>query len=188
MAVVTMGLADTALVEFVKKYMVKYSNTASTWSPVLHGTTNTIINYLIVFELFRFYRLRQRAHGGSDRSAEDALYSYALDPTPNVMEVRVCSSELIQFYGPEPEHIYISLSPSSYGFMRSGFFFKDLSLNGSSYLLDFCLQEFIANSDQTTAVTNVLPSPVVARYLRLYPTACNAYCSLRFDVIGCEAK
>eukprot|EP00105_Crassostrea_gigas_P006901 XP_011420973.1 PREDICTED: discoidin, CUB and LCCL domain-containing protein 2 [Crassostrea gigas] len=86
MAVVTMGLADTALVEFVKKYMVKYSNTASTWSPVLHGTTN----------------------------------------------------------------------------------------------------EFIANSDQTTAVTNVLPSPVVARYLRLYPTACNAYCSLRFDVIGCE--
>lgn len=40
MAVVTMGLADTALVEFVKKYMVKYSNTASTWSPVLHGTTN----------------------------------------------------------------------------------------------------------------------------------------------------
>lgn len=50
----------------------------------------------------------------------------------------------------------------------------------------FCLQEFIANSDQTTAVTNVLPSPVVARYLRLYPTACNAYCSLRFDAIGCE--
>lgn len=40
MAVVTMGLADTALVEFVKKYMVKYSNTASTWSTVSHGTTN----------------------------------------------------------------------------------------------------------------------------------------------------
>lgn len=50
------------------------------------------------------------------------------------------------------------------------------------------LQEFEANSDTTTPVTNTLPSPVVARYLRLYPTEYYAYRSLRFDVIGCKGN
>ncbi|XP_062604161.1 uncharacterized protein LOC134265981 [Saccostrea cucullata] len=27
-----------------------------------------------------------------------------------------------------------------------------------------------------------------ARFLRLYPTSCNKYCSLRFEVVGCEVK
>lgn len=49
-------------------------------------------------------------------------------------------------------------------------------------------QEFIANSDTTTPVTNILPSPVVVRYIRLYPTEHNMFRSLRFDVIGCEAN
>ncbi|XP_062619734.1 uncharacterized protein LOC134281276, partial [Saccostrea cucullata] len=46
--------------------------------------------------------------------------------------------------------------------------------------------EFHANSDSTTLVRNDLPFPVNARYLRLYPTDCHDYCSLRFDVLGCE--
>lgn len=49
-------------------------------------------------------------------------------------------------------------------------------------------QEFIANSDTATPVTNILPSPVVARYIRLYPTEHYRFRSLRFDVIGCEAN
>nr|XP_034324818.1 EGF-like repeat and discoidin I-like domain-containing protein 3 [Crassostrea gigas] len=48
--------------------------------------------------------------------------------------------------------------------------------------------EFEANSDRTTPVTNTLPSPIVARYLRLYPTEHHDYRSLRFDVIGCEGN
>uniref|UniRef100_A0A8W8HL61 F5/8 type C domain-containing protein n=1 Tax=Magallana gigas TaxID=29159 RepID=A0A8W8HL61_MAGGI len=48
--------------------------------------------------------------------------------------------------------------------------------------------EFEANSDRTTPVTNTLPSPIVARYLRLYPTEYYSYRSLRFDVIGCEGN
>ncbi|XP_065944395.1 uncharacterized protein [Magallana gigas] len=47
--------------------------------------------------------------------------------------------------------------------------------------------EFEANSDRTTPVTNTLPSPIVARYLRLYPTEHHRYRSLRFDVIGFAA-
>lgn len=49
-------------------------------------------------------------------------------------------------------------------------------------------QEFIANSDTTTPVTTILPSPVVARYIRLYPTEHYRYRSLRFDAIGCEGN
>nr|XP_034322886.1 discoidin, CUB and LCCL domain-containing protein 1-like [Crassostrea gigas] len=48
--------------------------------------------------------------------------------------------------------------------------------------------EFIANSDSTTGVTNTLPTPIVARYIRVYPTECTRACCLRFDVIGCEAS
>ncbi|XP_052701549.1 uncharacterized protein LOC128178433 [Crassostrea angulata] len=88
MAVVTKGLNFSNLIEYVKKYRVKYSNTGSTWNTVQIGTTN----------------------------------------------------------------------------------------------------EFIANSDTTTPVTNILPSPVVARYIRLYPTEHYMFRSLRFDVIGCEAN
>lgn len=40
MAVVTMGLADTKYVEYVKKYVVRYSDTASIGSTVIHGATN----------------------------------------------------------------------------------------------------------------------------------------------------
>ncbi|XP_056020437.1 uncharacterized protein LOC130054498 [Ostrea edulis] len=84
--VVTKGLGETSLLEWVKKYQVKYSDTASTWTTVIHGASN----------------------------------------------------------------------------------------------------EFTANSDPSTPVTNVFPVEVSARYLRLYPTDCNQYCSLRFDAIGCE--
>lgn len=50
------------------------------------------------------------------------------------------------------------------------------------------LQEFAENSDITTPVTNTLPTPIVARYLRLYPMDHQGYRSLRFDVIGCEGN
>lgn len=46
-------------------------------------------------------------------------------------------------------------------------------------------QEFSANSDLGVLVTNHLPSPIVARYVRLYPSSGGR---LRFDVIGCEGK
>uniref|UniRef100_A0A8W8HLS1 F5/8 type C domain-containing protein n=1 Tax=Magallana gigas TaxID=29159 RepID=A0A8W8HLS1_MAGGI len=48
--------------------------------------------------------------------------------------------------------------------------------------------EFTANSDPTTPVINNLPDPIVARYIRLYPTECSDYCILRFDFIGCGAS
>lgn len=42
-----MGLVDIVLVEFVKKYMVKYSNIVLIWSLVLYG----IINVSFCFKL-----------------------------------------------------------------------------------------------------------------------------------------
>lgn len=50
------------------------------------------------------------------------------------------------------------------------------------------LQEFEANSDTTTPVTNTLPLPIVVQYLRLYLTEHHDYRSLRLDVIGCEGN
>ncbi|XP_061171992.1 neuropilin-1a-like [Saccostrea echinata] len=46
--------------------------------------------------------------------------------------------------------------------------------------------EFNANTDSTSLVRNNLPFQVISRYLRIYPTDCHDYCSLRFDVVGCE--
>ncbi|XP_052699464.1 uncharacterized protein LOC128177000 [Crassostrea angulata] len=46
---------------------------------------------------------------------------------------------------------------------------------------------FKANTDSTTLVTKYLPSPIVARSVRLLPISCHSYCGLHFDVVGCEA-
>lgn len=57
-----------------------------------------------------------------------------------------------------------------------------LKLNTCNLLI---YQEFNATSDSGTLVTNHLPSPIVARYVRLYLSSGRR---LRFDVIGCEGK
>lgn len=49
-------------------------------------------------------------------------------------------------------------------------------------------QIFKANTDSTTLVTKYLPSPIVARSVRLLPISCHSYCGLHFDVVGCEGK
>lgn len=53
--------------------------------------------HLIVNGFSRFPRLRQRAHGESDWSAEDA-YSMAPDPTSNFLESRVCYAPVLFFF------------------------------------------------------------------------------------------
>ncbi|XP_078315847.1 uncharacterized protein LOC111128628 [Crassostrea virginica] len=47
--------------------------------------------------------------------------------------------------------------------------------------------EFTANSDTQTLVKNDLPSPTTCQKLRLYPKDCHKFCSIRFDVVGCQA-
>nr|XP_022330075.1 lactadherin-like isoform X2 [Crassostrea virginica] len=47
--------------------------------------------------------------------------------------------------------------------------------------------EFTANSDTQTLVKNDLPSPTTCQKLRLYPKDCHMFCSIRFDVVGCQA-
>lgn len=53
--------------------------------------------HLIVNGFSRFPRLRQRARGESDWSAEDA-YSMAPDPTSNFLESRVCYAPVLFFF------------------------------------------------------------------------------------------
>nr|XP_022334349.1 integumentary mucin C.1-like isoform X3 [Crassostrea virginica] len=48
--------------------------------------------------------------------------------------------------------------------------------------------EFTANSDTQTLVKNDLPSPTTCQKLRLYPKDCHKFCSIRFDVVGCQAS
>ncbi|KAL5022368.1 hypothetical protein ScPMuIL_001523 [Solemya velum] len=47
---------------------------------------------------------------------------------------------------------------------------------------------FNGNTDQNTEVTNNLPQPISARFLRIKPLTWHAYMSMRFDVIGCECS
>lgn len=49
-------------------------------------------------------------------------------------------------------------------------------------------QIFIGNyKDQETPITNMLPCPVIAKYVRIQPLDWVAHISMRFDAIGCPA-
>jgi len=48
-----------------------------------------------------------------------------------------------------------------------------------------CFQLFAGNNDRSTVVINPLPTPVLARCVRINPTAWFAHIALRFDVLGC---
>ncbi|XP_038060485.1 lactadherin-like [Patiria miniata] len=45
--------------------------------------------------------------------------------------------------------------------------------------------KFPGNKDRNTLVTTRLPFTLRTRILRIHPTAWHAYCSMRFEVIGC---
>ncbi|XP_072042890.1 macrophage mannose receptor 1-like [Amphiura filiformis] len=45
---------------------------------------------------------------------------------------------------------------------------------------------FDGNTDQTTVVTNLFPTPVIASYIRILPTAWHVHISMRFELVGCE--
>ena len=51
-----------------------------------------------------------------------------------------------------------------------------------------CLQEFQGNTDQNTAVENVLVPVIVARYLRIHPVTWHTYISMRAGFRGCFGK
>lgn len=73
-----------------------------------------VIIYQIVY-LFRFSRLRQRAHGEWDLSAEDAHSSITPDPTSNSCKGRVCSApdffiSLCTFFFKTIRYYHISLA------------------------------------------------------------------------------
>ncbi|KAL5021273.1 hypothetical protein ScPMuIL_000428 [Solemya velum] len=46
---------------------------------------------------------------------------------------------------------------------------------------------FNGNEDQNSEVTNELPQPLTARFVRIKPLTWKAYMSMRFGVIGCDA-
>ena len=46
-------------------------------------------------------------------------------------------------------------------------------------------QVYTANADVDTVVPIHLHVPVTAKILRINPTACNVYCAMRFEVVGC---
>ncbi|XP_033105774.1 uncharacterized protein LOC117108037 [Anneissia japonica] len=48
--------------------------------------------------------------------------------------------------------------------------------------------EFVGNSDKDTAVTNLLPVEVQARFIRIHPLTWNEHISMRFEVLGCPGS
>ena len=49
----------------------------------------------------------------------------------------------------------------------------------------FSLQFFSGNTDGTSIVTNILPTPVNALCVRLYPLTWEAYPDLKLEYLGC---
>ncbi|XP_072042884.1 alpha-N-acetylgalactosamine-specific lectin-like [Amphiura filiformis] len=45
---------------------------------------------------------------------------------------------------------------------------------------------FDGNTDQTTVVTNLFHTPVIASYIRILPTEWYGHISIRFELVGCE--
>ena len=49
----------------------------------------------------------------------------------------------------------------------------------------FQFQEYIANKDYINEVVNTLDEPILARYIRIHPTAWYGHISFRFELYGC---
>ncbi|XP_072042526.1 lactadherin-like [Amphiura filiformis] len=47
---------------------------------------------------------------------------------------------------------------------------------------------FDGNTDQNTVATNLFPTPVIASYIRIVPTAWNTNIGMRFELLGCGAN
>ncbi|KAI8490048.1 hypothetical protein Bbelb_321180 [Branchiostoma belcheri] len=47
---------------------------------------------------------------------------------------------------------------------------------------------FPGNSDKNTPVTNLLDTPVVARYVRFWPRSCVGWRSMRVEILGCSEE
>ena len=64
------------------------------------------------------------------------------------------------------------------------------SVDGSTYTFitndDGSDYVFTGNNDYNTIVTNDFESPVVARYVRIYPLTWYSHMSMRMEVYGCD--
>ncbi|XP_033111312.1 neuropilin-1-like [Anneissia japonica] len=62
-------------------------------------------------------------------------------------------------------------------------------VNGSGWIVvmghDGLPREFMGNYDEDTVVTNVLPEPIKAQFIRIRPLSWHTYPCLRFEVLGC---
>jgi len=47
------------------------------------------------------------------------------------------------------------------------------------------LQRFIANTERTSVVTNELPLPIKAQYIRVVAYSWNQHISMRLELYGC---
>ncbi|KAK3743984.1 hypothetical protein QZH41_010793 [Actinostola sp. cb2023] len=50
---------------------------------------------------------------------------------------------------------------------------------------DSCIKRFIANTDTTSVVTNELPLPIKAQYIRVVVYSWNRHISMRLELYGC---
>ncbi|XP_071945195.1 lactadherin-like [Antedon mediterranea] len=60
--------------------------------------------------------------------------------------------------------------------------------NNFKYIIeaDDTTMEFVGNANRNSQVTNLFPKPVIARYIRIHPTAWLHAICLRFEVLGCS--
>lgn len=66
-------------------------------------------------------------------------------------------------------------------FFSTSFFAKPM------LMLKYYLQVFAGNINGNSVVTQKLPCPVTARYVRFYPKTYNVGIALRVDIVGCSS-
>ena len=54
----------------------------------------------------------------------------------------------------------------------------------SLFLTKSCTQKFFANKNGNVTVEMLFPETIIARYLRILPSACSGYCVMKFEVLG----
>ena len=50
--------------------------------------------------------------------------------------------------------------------------------------VNFCTQTFFSLKDGNVTVEMLFPEPIIARYLRILPTACSGSCVMKLEVLG----
>ncbi|XP_078346362.1 uncharacterized protein LOC144631716 isoform X2 [Oculina patagonica] len=91
---------------------------------------------------------------------------------------RFVKATIVSTQGRDDAHQWVTKYTLTYSY--DGVFFRDYKEGG-------LVKQFDGNTDRYSVVSHKLENPIIARYIRINPTAYYGYISLRADFYGCKS-